>query len=206
MADTIWTTNELTYQDFKDEAFTGFDLEVWIRDDSSNAYELTDFITELGISGGERDIEQIVTFGDNKYGRQKIMEPIVVDMTTIMANHLPWSFLAGTDDGTTAQPDATPPYKVSFGNDTLKLVYDVQLVYSFHPTRGSVAGRVDIGPKKCIYLTDCWTTASPLTQTLEEPGEMKVTFKCIPTGTNATVEYTPDAGVNALTTDILPVA
>ena len=208
MTDTVWNTTEDTYNDHKDEAWTGFNLSTWVRDEGNYSYDLSSYVTDLNVSGGERDIEQIVTFGGNKCARRQIMEPISVEMTLLNANHLPWSFLSGTADGSSEGPDTSPPYVAMLGNDALERLYDIQLLYSFHSNEfvDTVASRVDIGRKMCIYLTDTYVISTPLAQSMDEPGEITLTFKAIPTGTNCTVEYTPDSGVNALTTDILPVA
>ena len=166
--------------------FRGMDAAVTIRDSATtpNSQTITGDITSFNISGGAREAEQIVAFGDTRFFERKVYEPFEIEIGLIRTTILADQVLYG---GELSDGDLETGDSVTIGASTTDEEYDIQLVLS--------NGEDYFG---FVFLN---ASAVSLNDTLASDGKMESTlnFKVIPSSTNVKRQFTKNKTTSPLT-------
>lgn len=144
-------------------------------------------IAEFSVSGGDRDVEQIKTFGANEFGHELSMEMWEVSLT-LLSTDVDWAALhsGGTDSGFFSAGSA--PYEVT--GDTTRKQAHLQLLIR----TGTGATR----ELRRLTFKSAYGVTRELSLTTDDYFEETISFKCL--SSNYIDEYTDDASANALNT------
>jgi len=148
---------------------------------------VTGEIREFSLSGGDRDVEQIKTFGANEFGHEKSMEMWEVSFT-LLSSDVDWAALhsGGTDSGFFAA--GAMPHAIT--GDTTRSKAHVQILLRTDATVNRELRR--------LTYKDCWGVTRELSLDTDDFFEETINFKCL--SSSYIEEYTDDASASALPT------
>jgi len=148
---------------------------------------VTGEIREFSVSGGDRDVEQIKTFGANEFGHEKSMEMWEISLTLL---HTDVDFASLHSGGTDSSFFAVGAMPHAITGDSTRSQAHIQLLLRTDATATRELRR--------LTYKSAYGVTRELSLNTDDFFEETINFKCL--SSNSVEEYTDDASTSALPT------